>query len=696
MTRNEATTYAYERLQIHGLKDWHVRLTTDMTKGFLGLCSHKDKCIIISAHHIDIHDDVMVKNTIDHEIAHALTPGHSHDLVWREKAREIGCINTEPCSNLSFTPEAIDAIRSGATLEMTVETTTIHTPRYTVTRLQDKCEKCGKVAVTEREVEVNDKKIIFFKCGHFLVKNLPKQTPYESWISDDADPNCPHEWRGSFCQKCDAKRPMKFQIEGMRALERGLAIQKGFAIFDEMGLGKTIQTFGYIKYHAESEPILFICKSGILYQFYMQSMIWLGEKYFGQIIKTSQDPVIPNLKCYFIGYDLLIQKTRKTKKGKIIQQGFDIQKFIDRGIKTVVLDECQLIKNTDASRTQQVRKLCAKVENVIPLSGTPWKNRGSEFYSVLNMIAPTKFNSFEGFCNRWVEYEWVGNQYKEAGIRNISAFREYTKDIMIRREYDQVMAEFPEVSRVLHYTEIDAVNQQMYDEEVSGFVKWWNEKVIGGTEDDNNFGPNGNVAAKLSRMRHILGLAKIPATLAYVEDFVEETDKKIVIFVHHIDVGQILYGKLLEKHGKDMPVLKLTSELNAQKRYELQEQFNSAPRAIMVASTLAAGEGINLQTCCDAILHERQWNPPNEDQAAPGRFKRVGQASKHINVICVTGHDTVDDFLHAIVERKRKFIHNAMNKGQVITWAQVDIMKELGEAIVRSASGKKVLELVKK
>ena len=38
-----------------------------------------------------IHTEEQVLNTILHEIAHGLTPGHGHDEVWRRKAIEIGC-----------------------------------------------------------------------------------------------------------------------------------------------------------------------------------------------------------------------------------------------------------------------------------------------------------------------------------------------------------------------------------------------------------------------------------------------------------------------------------------------------------------------------------------------------------------------------------------------------------------------------
>src|SRR5262245_25180312 len=104
MERKEFTEFLRLEMNKHGLKDWSIRLNQDANSHFLGLCSHKDKTIIISAHHVDIHPEPDLKNTARHEIAHALTQGHGHDEVWSAKAREIGCDNTLPCSNLSLSP----------------------------------------------------------------------------------------------------------------------------------------------------------------------------------------------------------------------------------------------------------------------------------------------------------------------------------------------------------------------------------------------------------------------------------------------------------------------------------------------------------------------------------------------------------------------------------------------------------------
>jgi SNF2 family DNA or RNA helicase len=688
MERIKALKDLRELLDKYSLHDWSIRL--NQNSKFVGLCSHKDKCIIISAHHIDSHPEPEILNTNRHEVAHALVgPYHAHDEVWQAKAREVGCDNTSPCMSYGLNSEVIDAIRSGADVEISFEEEVIRKPKYQITRLQDKCETCGKVAISkvENTIEMGeyDLRIITLECGHSLVKKISKGTPFHRLYAyeefEESIKNCKHEFDKNKCNKCGTFRPFAFQVEGMRFIEQSLAINKGAAIFDEMGLGKTIQALGYIKFHPESWPVLYCVKSGILYQWYQQISTWLGPLFSGQILRTSNDFVIPGLRTYLISYDLLIQKVRKSKSGKVIVQGFDPQRLIDAGIKTLVLDECQQIKNPDSSRTQQVRKL-ARHMNVIALSGTPWKNRGSEFFSVLNMMAPMKFHSFENFKSRWVSYYYDGQYTREGGIRNPNAFKEYIKDIAIRRERTEVMKELPLVNRTKLAVELSELEESEYSDAEGAFVKWYNEQIINGEE------PSGmNILAQMSRMRHLTGLSKIPATELFVDEFIENEDKRLVIFVHHQDVGEILFENLSKKLGSER-IKRLTGGMDSKSRYEVQEWFNHTEGALLIASTLAAGEGLNLQTCADCIMHEPQWNPQNEEQAE-GRFIRIGQTASSVNATYVEADGTIDAHFSGIRERKRRQFHEAMNRGEQPKWDTNEIAKELAMKIVEAYNRKK-------
>jgi len=364
----------------------------------------------------------------------------------------------------------------------------------------------------------------------------------------------------------------------------------------------------------------------------------------------------------------------------MIRQGFDVQKLIDAGIKTLVLDECQQLKNPDASRTQEVRKL-AKHTKVIALSGTPWKNNGKEFFSVLNMIDPIRFPSEKRFEDRWVEHYWNGNQYKAGGIRNIPEFREYTKDFLIRRERATVMSELPVIDRQKLYIQLNEMETQLYDDSVSDFVKWWNQHVIDGTEHSKDTGIH--LLAKLSRLRHITGLAKIPATVEFVDEFLENAEiPKLLIGVHHKDVAQTLIYEIGKTHP-DVPILRIGGDTSAVDRFSIQNEFNRLDKVILVASTKAAGEGMNLQTANNVLLHERQWNPQDEQQFED-RIIRIGQEAQQITGTYVLGAGTVDDLFDGIVEGKRNRFHKSMNKDERSNpgWKESELMVELANAIV--------------
>src|SRR6188768_1739759 len=500
MTRIEATHFLRTELNNNGLADWSVRLNQNANSHFLGLCSHKDKSIILSAHHIDIHPTPDVMNTILHEVAHAIVgPGHAHNEVWVEKAREVGCDNTLPCSNLSLSPAIIDAIRSGADVEVTFEEHVIRTPKYNVTRLQDKCEQCGKVAKTVKEKLIPSKsetspdmKVITLECGHIVVRKIPKGTPFHQFQMGGSS-DCTHSWDKNKCVNCGRFKPFDFQLEGMKFLEAALSVNNGGAVLDEMGLGKTIQAGGVIKYHPELWPTLWIVKSGLKYQFSSFILNWLGDEHVPQIINSSKTWLVPGLKHYIIGYDMLVPKSRTLKSGKVANQGFDITKFdsinpvldskgkpkkdengnlLKTGIRCVVLDECQQIKSVDSTRTQMVRRV-VKGKKVIGLSGTPWKNRGSEMFPLLNMLDPMKFNSEEGFKRAWVDVYWDGKYMKEGGLKRIPAFKQLTKDILIRRERTEVMSELPLVNRTKLNVVMDPATETAYDDVVAEFVEWY-------------------------------------------------------------------------------------------------------------------------------------------------------------------------------------------------------------------------------
>jgi predicted SprT family Zn-dependent metalloprotease len=87
--RAEARRLAVELMARHGLSGWTFGF--NRRKRTLGLCRYGPQAIELSIHLVDRNDADEVRDTILHEIAHALVgPGHGHDPVWKAKAAEVG------------------------------------------------------------------------------------------------------------------------------------------------------------------------------------------------------------------------------------------------------------------------------------------------------------------------------------------------------------------------------------------------------------------------------------------------------------------------------------------------------------------------------------------------------------------------------------------------------------------------------
>lgn len=100
MNLQTAQTLALELMQLHGVTEMGYTFAFNNARRAAGKCKYFSKRIELSKHLTALADDVDVKDTILHEIAHALTKGHGHDYVWQRKAKEIGC-NGQRCYNIN-------------------------------------------------------------------------------------------------------------------------------------------------------------------------------------------------------------------------------------------------------------------------------------------------------------------------------------------------------------------------------------------------------------------------------------------------------------------------------------------------------------------------------------------------------------------------------------------------------------------
>lgn len=99
MTLSETKRLANSLIKEHGLTYDGWRFEFDNARRRAGVCKYNSKTIGLSKYLLPHMNEEMIKDTILHEIAHALVGHrHGHDRVWQRQAMAIGC-NGKRCYN---------------------------------------------------------------------------------------------------------------------------------------------------------------------------------------------------------------------------------------------------------------------------------------------------------------------------------------------------------------------------------------------------------------------------------------------------------------------------------------------------------------------------------------------------------------------------------------------------------------------
>ena len=524
------------------------------------------------------------------------------------------------------------------------------------TQLRYKCVHCGKQASEKRRNRFGKYWSLLLDCGHsVLVDAIVEVKVDESEV----------KWEDF--KSIDGRTLYTFQKKGAAfALEsNGRCL-----IADEMGLGKTVQAIAFLWFmKRRAMPALVVTKSTLKYQWSHELYRFLPEGHVNQVIENkNQKPLTEH------GFDVVIISFDMLRRCAWVED----EEFMKDRFKTIIIDETQNIKNPSAARTACVRKLAKYSPYVLGLSGTPIKNNALEYFTILNILRPERFPSYRGFEANYVNTYSNGGYTKAGGLSDPEYFAEQTKDFIIRRTQDEVMPDLPKLNRTFRYAELGPKVEESYAKLMQKF-----EDAYFAEGGMKMFG-TGGILEYMTHMKHLTGLAKVEPVVDYVTDFLAQCDRKIVIFRHHNDVhGQIenLLSAVCMAMGFDMPI-SLTSDQTPEARHETVMQFKNNPKArVLIASTLASGEGLNLQFCSDCIMVEQQWNPANEEQAE-ARFKRIGSEASVINATYQIALGTIDEFLADLKASKRHIIEEAMTgQKNEIPYSEQEMMKELADII---------------
>jgi len=342
------------------------------------------------------------------------------------------------------------------------------------TILHKKCPTCHKIAKEVRHVDVPlvHLKILTLECGHTTTEKIISAVDRYNVISEDN------------------KSLYPFQVESVKFGEAS----NGRCLFaHEMGLGKTVIALALLKLHPELFPVVILCKSSLKFQWFQEVIRWLqDDAYLPQIIDSSNDKPYSKFKVFIVSLDLL--------------RNVD---WLDKiHAKTIIIDECQLIKNGQSKRTGAVRKLCDGKEHIIALSGTPIKNHAGEYFPILNILRPEMFPRERDYYDLYVDSYNRGDFAKLGGIKRsmVERFNNQTKDFILRYTRDEVMPDLPRINRTFRFSDLGKDVEEEYAKEHAGFERAMLEYELGGDET-STFKKWSNVLAYMTRMRHLTGLA---------------------------------------------------------------------------------------------------------------------------------------------------------------------------------------------
>lgn len=412
-------------------------------------------------------------------------------------------------------------------------------------------------------------------------------------------------------------------------------------IADEMGLGKTVETLAYLASAKQSLPCLVIAPLVTLRNWEREITKFLGKSKI-HLIRSGKQGDLGNYDFYVVNYEMIWRR---------------IDDIVKLPLRTLILDEVQSIRSRSTKKYESIKELAGleTINNRIGLSGTPIYNRGSEVWSICDIIRPGMLGAFNEFSRTFCSMDYRGNYYVESDKRD--TLREELRDkIMLRRKKTEVLKELKDKIRYKETVESDL---DYYEAEL--------EKIRAKLEEtQKNAKTSFEMTSAYQRAseseRQAAGIAKLPHVVKFVENIME-MEEAVVVFCHHRALHEMLY-KSLEKYN---PARIIGGQTDNERQKEIDRFQHDGDHKdnpwtqtnLLIAGLRAGNMGINLTRASYVVFAELDWTPAIHRQAED-RLHRIGQ-EKTVFAYYLIGEGTLDESVAKVLVDKSLEIDTVMD-----------------------------------
>jgi TATA-binding protein-associated factor len=463
---------------------------------------------------------------------------------------------------------------------------------------------------------------------------------------------------------------------------------------DDMGLGKTLQTLCIVAsdHHMRAEeftrtqapevrklPSLIVCPPTL-------SGHWQQEiKQYAPFLSCVAYVGPPAERGRLLG---------ELEDADIVITSYDICRndndvFLPVSWNYCVLDEGHLIKNPKAKITLAVKRLISNHRLI--LSGTPIQNNVLELWSLFDFLMPGFLGTEKVFLDRFAKpiaasrFSKSSSKEQEAGALAIEALHKQVLPFLLRRLKEEVLNDLPPKILQNYYCDPSDLQRKLFEDFTKKEQKDLAQKM--GSADKSakehifqalqymrrlcnspalvikeghkqyediqkwlgakhSHIRDVSHAPKLSALRDLLidcGIGVDPSTEGELDTGASYVSPhRALIFCQMKEMLDIVQEDVLKKLLPSVQYLRLDGSVEATKRQNIVNQFNTDPSYdVLLLTTSVGGLGLNLTGADTVIFVEHDWNPQKDIQAMD-RAHRIGQ-KKVVNVYRLITRGTLEE-----------------------------------------------------